>query len=207
MDIASNDESQVSSSFADFVEIIAVEIIPNLGDSQEPIDAGALEYILKRIGDLALELSNPSPLINIIDVLLELSIHKSVRTATGAISAAGKIFQAMPEELSPERLAKMLDVFESKEPPVIASAAEAWGRIANVDYIKGNEASTKIFSLLENRDSEIRNQAIGYFFSLGRRIKSECSFVLPVLRQIRDNDENEQVRERAGAAIQSITKM
>ena len=208
IDLLSRDESLVRGSISDFVEILGAELLPGLAVRQDAEGIGALSHIVSRLGDMALALSKPTALLGLIDKpLFEIASHPSARVVSVTIGALGKIFRAMPEEFSIERATRFLSFLSSEDPAIVAASALAWGGIARVGSDRGAMAVSRIFALLEDPSSEVRNQAVGYFFSLAQTMPARCAFALPVLRKVRDSDSDNAVRERAAAAVLAITKI
>ncbi len=205
--LISINESLVRGSLADFIELLKTELLPDLATRRDSESIGALSRIVFLIGDSAMMLSNPSSLIGLLDSsLLKLIEHPSARVVSAAVCALGKVFRAMPEEFSENHALRLLSLLKSKDTAILSAAASAWGEISSVNPKAGSKAASRIFMLLQNPNSDVRNQAVGYFFSLGRRTPVECAFALPVLREIRASDADKMVRERAWAAVQAISR-
>ena len=202
-----DDESSLSGTISDFVEILSKEIIPELAESRDSIQLGALVYILDRLGEFSLELGKPTPLIKLIDRIFSITNHSNDRIASSAIRCLSKLFQSMPEELTTQYSEGLTFLLTSKVSSILSAAVDAWSRIANVSSDKAVIVEPKIFELLENDNPEVRIQAVGFFLNIGKRMKGECSYALPVLRQIRDNDHDVRIRARASAAIQAISRI
>ncbi len=204
--IAESAEEEPGAVLSDFVEIIDMEIIPELSASKTPTHLEALAYIYRRLGEFALALPNPSSLTGLIDRMIGSIGHSSARVSAMALAGLGMIFQAMPDELFGERSDALRSALAFEDEAALDAAVSAWSRIASVAPKKALFVTGEVFALLRHSDARVRNQALGYFYTLGKKMKSECSFALPALRELRDGDSDMSIRERASAAIQAISQ-
>ncbi|HHS49496.1 MAG TPA: hypothetical protein ENN07_00045 [candidate division Zixibacteria bacterium] len=205
IDLLGEDE-HAGGTISDFVEIVALELIPQMAESRDALQLAALSHILASIGGFAVDMANPSPLVGLIEVILSLRNHTNIRVATSAIMCLGMIFKAMPEEMSESRARSLLEMLSSASPLILQASAKAWGEICTSAPKKSAIASARMFELLQHEGRDVRLDALGFFLTLARQIPAECSFALPLLREIRDSDPDNEVAERASATIQAISR-
>mgnify|MGYP005636973961 CR=1 FL=1 len=202
--IAATDQSRVGSILADVVNVLKIEVLPNLTNETDPECREALTRIAYGIGTLAGKIDNPSTILPLLGPLIELLNHPYPRVRAAIISGIGSFFRALPDELDDPIINILLRPFRDLESEVRAAAAFAWGSIAHSSPEKAASAISPVFALLSDTNETVRAEAAGFFQSLGKKLQGECTMALPILREMRDNDPNEIVRERASAAVQAI---
>jgi len=192
-------------SIADFVAVLKIELIPNLADEADVDKRGALAHVARGIAVIARAIDKPEAFIPIIPLTVELLKHPYPGVKAALMGALGELYRANPDELDDHATNRLLRFFDNSDPEVLAATASAWGNIALGNPDSGLQALSPIYRLLANEHPRVRAEAAGFFRSLASESGEECSIALPQLREMRDSDPDDTVRERAGAAVQAIS--
>jgi len=202
--MAISKSANIGGFLADFVEVMRVEVIPNLADESEPEKRAALAKIAYDIGTLANRLNNPATLLPLLQPLVKLLNHPYPKVRSALISGIGWLLRANPGEITEELINRLLRGFFEDDAEVRAATVFAWGNIAQTNPDEAGEAVGPIYRLLGDEFDIVRAEAAGFFHSFAKHRAADCALALPELRQLRDSDESSTVRERASAAVQAI---
>ena len=191
---------------SDLFAVIGVEIIPSLEEDDTPESRGALLHFLRGIAALAERLDNKNRLLVLQKPIFELLDSPDVGVRAGAILALGAMSRHNPGELRENAESGLVAALSDDEGEIRRAAAYAWGEIALTSPKTTDDAVPRVGRLLEDDNPAVRAEAAGFFYSLAEMMPDWCRGYLPELRQLRDDDPDEEVQRRAGAAVRNIIK-
>ncbi len=190
---------------SDFIAVMKIEIIPNLADETDIIKREALVHLAGGIGSLSRNLDNPSSILPLLDIFIELFNHPYPGVKAALIKAVGEILRRNFSEIDDRISNKLLRSFGDFEPSVKAAALSAWGNIASTAPQSAVMAIGPAYRLLQDENAQVRAEAAGFFVVIAKTAVEECATALPLIDELRSNDPDSGVRERASAAIQAIS--
>jgi len=195
---------KAKGTISDFLSVIRVEIIPGLAYDYDPERLGALIHALKALCKLCKKAPDSGNFVPFIKTCLNLTGMPYYNVKASSIEALGKLYSINPDELDDDSANKLLRFFDSESPEIRSATASAWSDIAVTNPEKAVLAISPAYKLLQDNDSNVRAESAGFFHTLADEDCGECTVALPLLRQLKDNDPNILVRERAGAAVLAI---
>jgi len=195
---------KAKGTISDFLSVVRVEIIPGLAYDYDPERLGALIHALKALCKLCNKAPDGGNFIPFIKTCMELTGMPSYNLKASSIRTLGKLYSINPDELDDVSSNKLLRFFDSESPEILSATASAWSDIAVTNSEKAVLAISPAYRLLQDDDSNVRAESAGFFHTLADEDCGECTVALPLLRELKDNDPDVLVRERAGAAVLAI---
>lgn len=195
---------RAKGTISDFLSVVRVEIIPGLANDYEPESHGALSHVLKGICKICKKAPDRGNFVPFIKTCLDLTGIPSYNLKAASIRTLGKLYSINPDELDDVSANKLLRFFDSEASEIRSASATAWSDIAVSNPDIAVLAISPAYRLLQDDDSNVRAESAGFFHSLADEDCGECTVALPLLRELKDNDPDVLVRERAGAAVLAI---
>lgn len=191
----------------DFLSIISHEYLPYLLANNGPQFDEALARTLDALAELFEKYDEKGLLERIIPQIIECAKHRVPKVSASALKFLGEF----PDIFESNDRKNILDIFSKALESDIAKIRIS--AIEGIEAVSINNSKIReyfippIQGLLGDSDSEVRLSAVGFFLTIAKSAKENISFMLPLLRELRENDPDTAVRERASALIQQISNL